>query len=396
MASDPLKEVLQKLVKERREQIDRINTQLKTTFDPIVRDDLQKQLAPLHSELRTAELALQQQATVAQPAPQPQQPQPQPHPQTPQEILMAAADAQLLKQDFVVAAPKSPSKASLEAQIRELQTQLLDASLAVEKGGASPNPMDVAHLKEVREKLQNAMQQVAAAEIGDFGELPPKPTTSQLSEADNLIKRSLLEKRRGNSREAGDLLRQAADIAPGSPTVLETLGDDIMERGQPKAAAEIFGKALRIQPNNPNIERKYALAIARSKAAVTAEEALQMSLGNSSSAAETANWRIAAVLSFFIPGGGQIIMGDYVKGGVLLGTWVIMLLWISIAKNQWQDLVKSIAGKSQGFDPLILIPVVTIIVLGIAAAFTCNPPEGPQPPKKVKGPRPKPPVDLPF
>jgi len=396
MASDPLREVLQKVAYERRDQIANLELQLKTTFDPIHQDDIQKQLSQLRKELAAAEQALEQRS--APPTPQPQQPiQPV---QTQAPIPQPSpADAQILQTEIPVTAPKGPSKAALEAQIRELQTQLLDAAQVVEKGGANPNPMDVKHLQDVRQKLQSAMHQINVPDPAlEVGELPPPPTPAQLSEADNLIKRSMLEKRRGNSRGAGDLLRQAADVAPGSPTVLEALGDDIMERGQPKPAAEIYAKALRIQPNNPNLERKYAIAVGRSKAAMTVEEALQASLGDGPlSAAEAANQRIASIFSFFIPGGGQFVLGDYVKGAIYFFSWVIMLLWLSLAKDQWKDLVDSIAGKKAGFNPMILIPIIGTLGLGIAAAFTCKKPRQFEfPDTKGKGNRPTPPVDLPF
>src|SRR5690242_1785433 len=111
MASDPLKEVLLKVAAERRAQIDKLNAQLKSTFDPIVRQEVEQQLSQLQAELTAAEQALQPGAAPVQPAPQP----------TPEP----SADPQLLAGEPVVA-PKGPSKAALEAQIRELQTQLLD------------------------------------------------------------------------------------------------------------------------------------------------------------------------------------------------------------------------------------------------------------------------------
>jgi tetratricopeptide (TPR) repeat protein len=399
MAADPLKEVLQKVIQERREQIDQLSAQLQNTFDPVDRDDLDKKIAKLQAELIASEQAL----THGTAPTAPQQPVAQVVPETPVipvEQPRINPDQQLLGSEPVAPGPKGPSKAGLEAQIRELQTQLLDAALAVEKGGPSPNPMDVAHLREVREKLQAAMQQIGGVEIQvDIGEMPPKPTPAQLTEADNLIKRSMLEKRRGNNQAAGDLLRKAAEVAPGSPIVLEALGDDIMERGQAKPAVDIYARALKIQPGNANIERKYAIAVAKSKGAVTLEEAMQLSLGDGPlSAADAANARIAAVLSFFIPGAGQVVLGDYIKGAAYFGGWLIMLMWLSLSKNQLHDLVDSLAGKKSGFNPLVLLPILGSLAISIAAAVTCKKPgSGPaELPKKGRGPRPTPPVDLPF
>jgi len=390
MASDPLKEVLLKVVQERQQQINSLIPQLQASFDPIVRDELEKKISQLQSELNAAQEAINQpqQAPVA----------PQPQPVVVEETRVNP-DPQLLGSEPVVA-PKGPSKAGLEAQIRELQTQLLDAARAVESGGPTPNIQDVSHLKGIRDKLSLAMQQIGAADLlVDVGELPPKPTPSQLLEADNLIKRSMLEKRRGNNAAASDLLRKAAEVAPGSPAVLEGLGDDMMERGNAKPAAETYAKALRIQPGNASIERKYAMAVAKSKGAVTLEEAMQMNLGDSPlNASDAANARIAAILSFFIPGAGQVVMGDYVKGAVYFFSWLILLVWLSVAKDQWHDLVASIAGKKSSFNPLILVPIVGSLGIAIAAAFTCKPPRGPGATGggKPKANHPAPPVDLPF
>jgi TM2 domain-containing membrane protein YozV len=133
---------------------------------------------------------------------------------------------------------------------------------------------------------------------------------------------------------------------------------------------------------------------------VTLEEAMQMSLGDGPlSAADSANAKIAAVLSFFIPGAGQVVLGDYIKGAAYFFAWLIMLLWLSLAHNQWHDLVDSLAGKKSGFNPVVLVPIIGSLGISIAAAFTCKKPGsgGPMAPtKKVKGPRPTPPVDLPF
>jgi len=390
MASDPLKEVLLKVVQERQQQINSLIPQLQASFDPIVRDELEKKISQLQSELNAAQEAINQ----PQQAPVAQQPQP-----VVVEETRVNPDPQLLGSEPVVA-PKGPSKAGLEAQIRELQTQLLDAARAVESGGPTPNIQDVSHLKGIRDKLSLAMQQIGATDLlVDVGELPPKPTPSQLLEADNLIKRSMLEKRRGNNAAASDLLRKAAEVAPGSPAVLEGLGDDMMERGNAKPAAETYAKALRIQPGNASIERKYAMAVAKSKGAVTLEEAMQMSLGDQPlSASDAANAKVAAILSFFFPGVGQVVLGDYLKGGIYFFCWLLMVLWLGLAKGQWHDLVSAMAGKQSSFNPLILVPILGALGIAIAAAFTCKPPRGPGATGggKPKANHPAPPVDLPF
>ena len=141
----------------------------------------------------------------------------------------------------------------------------------------------------------------------DVTDLPPPPTPSQLAEAENLIRRSVLEKRRGNKQLSTDLLRKAAEVAPGAMAVQEALGDDLLERGQAKPAADVYAKALAMNPSHAGIERKYGLAISRIQAPISFEQAMQM--GESPLAtADAATVKAAAFFSFIIPGVGQIVL----------------------------------------------------------------------------------------
>lgn len=373
MAADPLKEVLLKVVQERHQQIAELTAQYHGSQDPVVRAELEQRIQQLQKEQIAAQGALQMPAGAPVLSPDP----------------VPAADTQLLGGE--APAPKvakAPSLAALQAQASELQVELLDAARAVEQGGASPNPMDVEHLRQTREKLQAAMRALGeASQTTPVVELPPKPTPSQQAEADNLVRQSRVFKMRGQGQMATDTLRKAAELAPGAVSVLEALGDDLLERGQAKPAADTFQKALAIDPRNVSLERKYALAVAKSQGTLSIEEAMNLKFGDSPlAAADAASARAAAVLSFFIPGAGQIVLGEYAKGGVLLAVWLGFAVWLSL-----------MPGRHSGM--VFFVPIAGMLVVSVVAATMCvkgsNEMTGSLRKKGVKN-RPAPPMDLPF
>lgn len=384
MAGDPLKEVLLKVVQERREQIEKLSLQLKATTDPVVQGELHEKITELQREQGVAQQALGRTLEPEQPVVQ--------------AAAVAPDTSQLLGvAPEPVAEVKGPNKAALEAQIRELQIQMLDVASRVSKAGPDPNPADLAQQKKIREALQGAMQLIKGTEVQiDIGELPPAPTPSQLSEAENLIRRSALEKRRGNKQLSTDLLGKAAEVAPGALSVQEALGDDLMERGQAKPAAEVYARALAMSPSHGGIERKYALAISSIQAPMSFEQAMQM--GDSPLAtADAASVKAAAFFSFLIPGVGQLVLGKYVMGVSYLVSWLLMIAWISFMKPDVQNFIKSISGRHASYDPLVLVPLVAALAIAIAAALTCKSVSANTGSiRKQKGNHPVPPVDLPF
>lgn len=388
MAADPLKEVLLKVIKERSEQINRLTAEYRATQDPIKQAELDEQIKQLQREQMAAQGALSPQSTQQAAAPSPDTSAPPP-PQS-EAVQPVPEPAQ---------PPKAPTRAALEAQIKELSTDLQDVARRVEQSGADPNPHDVKHLAQTRQRLQNALTAIGQIDPPiDPASLPPKPTPSQQAEADNLVRQSRVFKMRGQHQQASEMLRKAAEFAPGAISVLEALGDDLLERGQAKPAAETYQKALGLDPSNVGLERKYGAAIARVQGVMTVEEALNLKLGDSLSAADAATVKGAAFLSFFIPGGGQIVLGDYAKGAAYLGIWLGMILWLSLMpKGDLSDSVRAIFGGSAHLRPIVFVPLAIMLCLQLLAAFTVKGSGQNAGSLRVsKGNHPKPPVDLPY
>jgi hypothetical protein len=166
----------------------------------------------------------------------------------------------------------------------------------------------------------------------------------------------------------------------------------MMERGLAQPAVDTYAKALTLSNGDPGIERKYAAAIARSKGALTLEEALQLKAeGSLFSTSEAASNRSAAIISFFLPGVGQIVLGQYGRGLAFLIAW---LFFIGFAFSVFNRLKP---GDSIG--PMVIIPMAAALAIQIAAAWACKKDDSEKlvgTVRKGQVERPKPPVDLPF
>ncbi len=115
--------------------------------------------------------------------------------------------------------------------VLEMRINQVEPLLPANRGaGVSIGQTDAAAPSEVKEE--------------EVAPVIPLPSPEQADKAEQLIRQSMLEKRRGNKVEATDLLKKAVEAAPGSPTVLEALGDDYVERRMMKEAREVYKRTL--------------------------------------------------------------------------------------------------------------------------------------------------------
>jgi len=239
--------------------------------------------------------------------------------------------------------PITPEQA---ARIRELQGLITESQRRADKAKdedireALNLQISKLGLKVVR--LQRGQPEDLPSEIqeatDEVGEPIPKPSAEQLEAADKLIQRAHLEKRRGNKQAASDLLKQATEVAPGASQVIEALGDDYAERRQYTAAKEAYQNAHRADPVNLGIERKLARLSMAGIADLSIED--QLRLGSLDSPfmrqdESLASPKVAVMLSFMMPGVGQLVTGQTKKGLFILGLFlassiVFILLWTSL------------------------------------------------------------------
>jgi tetratricopeptide (TPR) repeat protein len=236
------------------------------------------------------------------------------------------------------------------------------------------------------------------AEVDD---LTP-PTPAELEQADVFVRQARVEKMRGNAARATDLLKQAALAAPNAPSLHEALGDDLMDRRQIKAAREAYARALKLDPKNVGIERKYAEIVLRSASLVSLDDQMRANLSDSpflsaEEATASAGW--ATFLSLFIPGAGHFVLGRNVAGAILLIGWVVMVFWVFLLQKDVLGLlamvgIRATSGPSKPGNLTVLFPIFVAAAFHLTAIFQCAALAKRGSRRSVN--RPLPPVDMKF
>lgn len=221
--------------------------------------------------------------------------------------------------------------------------------------------------------------------------LPAPPDPEALERAERLIREARLLKMRGNKPAAGKLLEEALEIAPGSATILEAVADDLIERRQTRAAMDIYKRAMRLDPQNASVERKYAECVLG-----TAKSLDFPPPGGDG--IDAASGKIALLLSIIVPGLGQIVTGATGLGGGLLAGWLIGwgLAWL--IPGGMQGVLGLFGVRGQGptaeFNGIVLLPLLLAAICHIWAIFDAAGKANRYERKTVE--RPVPPVDKDF
>ncbi len=290
---------------------------------------------------------------------------------------------------------------------------------------SQPDPKEQAHaeLGRLREKrsatkdkdIRSALDMRIGQILGEFGEPLPleeaaeepqaepevdeavePPTPEQLEAAEGHIRQARVEKMRGNKVAATEQLELATKAAPGSAIILEALGDDLIERRQYRAAKETYAKAVKVDPTNVALERKYAEVVLRSANAGSIEDQLRRGMGDSllPTMGDTMAGNAAARwLSAFFPGAGQLVIGQTQKGATLLSIWVISFIGIVVLREDFKALLKFAVGGRAHPNLFVMVPLLAMMVTWIVSlAGLANTREV----SRTSVHHPKPPVDLPF
>jgi hypothetical protein len=165
--------------------------------------------------------------------------------------------------------------------------------------------------------------------------------------------------------------------------VLEFVGDLFLEQKRLKDARAVYKRAFDLDPKNIGLERKWAQSIA---AAAPMGDPLAFT------AEAVASSKSATFLSGFIPGLGQIVLGEITKGIGIMVVWLGMLFWvigipvhetipdpdhpgkyvdalISHNVRGILGLINSNNAHTDPFHPIVLVPIFIMFVLWIAAMF---------------------------
>jgi tetratricopeptide (TPR) repeat protein len=267
------------------------------------------------------------------------------------------ADAQALKPEE----NKKEDQDELSVYLRG-QIQTLEAKLKI-----ATEPMAVAALQEkladLRKRLASPKSKRAEREKETEEPLPDPPTPEAAAKAEELIRQARVAKMRNQAQEATNLLHQAVAVAPGSPTVLEALGNELAERKRYTDARSAYYQAHRLAPNNLALERKYAQMVLYGISGETAKAQADSILLTSEDTMADAKW--ATVLSLFIPGIGHLVLGENVMGFSLISTWLLGLIsFIFVSRHDAK-------AHTHSLDIWFFAPLALMLVATIVAVSTC-------------------------
>jgi len=194
-------------------------------------------------------------------------------------------------------------------------------------------------------------------------------------ELGELVRRARRAISMGRLDQAEQAAARAAELAPGSTTVEELLGDVAMARGQFVAARDHFHRALEIEPANADAEEKYGEAVLRIGSVTHLRERMEDAVENPEEYEGFRRNPVAAAFWSVIPGLGQLYNHEYEKGLAMVGAAAVLLAWV-LAKLLAYSGASLIAGARnprldtegaeqivQGYGPFMW----TLIVLAILA-----------------------------
>jgi len=206
--------------------------------------------------------------------------------------------------------------------------------------------------------------------------------------AERLIREAHLFTIRGDKARAKELLDQAEMAAPRSGPVLVALADAAIERHNVKEAIRLLTIAKQANPGNVAIEKRHADAVFRQTQGMIFDPTAK-----SSSFENVASAKAAVILSFMLPGLGQIASGSVAKGASILVAWAIA--WIIAVLIGFKGFFAMMGmGPSREADGKVLVPLAIAAILHLYAILDAS--SKAKSIEKRKIVRPVPPSNLPF
>lgn len=170
-----------------------------------------------------------------------------------------------------------------------------------------------------------------------FPPVRPAPSARPNPAADEQIARLLttasIQMRRGQTADAEKAVQEILTRQPGDAAAHELLGDIRLARGDFDGAGAAFKQALEIEPRRATAEAKLARATLRQTEAQRIKDT-----GLAYAGAEThlvgegasgKSSRLPLVGSLLLPGLGQMVNGQFVKGGVIMAVYFVGLALLS-------------------------------------------------------------------
>lgn len=256
--------------------------------------------------------------------------------------------------------------------------------------------------KPERGKSEAGKTEVGKTEVGKTEAIPVDSGPINLKRVEESIRLARAERTRGNKQAALDKLLALVEEIPRSAVAWEALGDEYVERKRTKEAREAYQRAHELLPEHSGIERKYAALVFTHVVQDDATfeqlmrgDTLLMSPGES-----LANAKLATVFSIFLPGSGQLVMGQNRLGIGLLVTWLLMVGWAVSMQADLRGLlgmagITSPGGPRRPDNLTVLVPIFAAIAIHFASVSLCAAASS-RAQQRTRAKHPAPPVDKEF
>ncbi|MBX3119162.1 MAG: tetratricopeptide repeat protein [Fimbriimonadaceae bacterium] len=274
--------------------------------------------------------------------------------------------------------------------------EALDARLKRAIGKATYLPKSVSDNEKVKaafgdlpieDDTEEVSPVMAAVDAAENAEPPSKDT---IAEAENLIRQARVASMRNDRKEAVELLRKAASLAPTSAPVLEALGDEEAANRNIDEAMKLYKRALELDPKNIGLDRKHAnLVFNRTQGELVSSGFIAKMEKEEGSASPKA----AMFLSVFVPGLGHFVSGRVQRGAIYVG--LILLAWAIVFTFGWNNVAYIFSGRPAK-NHISFIAFIIAIAVHLVCIFDAYAGAKVEAVTRVRPDRPKPPSDLPF
>jgi hypothetical protein len=195
--------------------------------------------------------------------------------------------------------------------------------------------------------------------------------------------------------ELDSLLKQLETENSDHPNILELRAETHINRKENLKALQVLKKARKLAPQDRNIEKRLA------EVAILADSSsnLDMMLRNGSDSLLigqgdiTAGATYATIYSLILPGSGHIVIGQSIKGIVMMISWLSCIVYLLLHFNS-----NSGSIRNDGFSQIGMIPISIAFVAALihmVAIFECAA-RAKTSGKRQAPSRPVPPSNLPF
>lgn len=158
---------------------------------------------------------------------------------------------------------------------------------------------------------------------------------------DRVLSKANVHRMRGAYLEAEDAYREALSIDESRVDVQELVADMIYARGQLDSALAAYKKVLEMEPSRASAETKYAkVALEIGEREYQKRLAQEMLENPRKSAPPARSWLLALIASALLPGSGQMYVGEYKKGAIILGAFLLSILVLALDPVSTGNLLK--------------------------------------------------------